>query len=118
MLDFTIAKMNHHSWKRKLSKAVNEDQTIDEKEMVSERDCKLGKWLYAEGLEKYRDFPDIGTLERQHAELHRLTFQILEQKKQGKIDEARSSLQLLGTLSDEIVSLLDGLERSIKLQNA
>jgi len=116
MLDFTIAKMNHQMWKRKLAKAVHENVAIDEKEMVSERDCKLGQWLYSEGLDKYNKFTEMGNLEKKHAELHRLTFAILEEKKEGDINAATSSLKRLGDLSVEIVSLLDTLEGKIKLE--
>ena len=114
MLDFTIAKMNHQLWKRKLGKFVNGEPGMDEKELVSERDCKLGQWLYGEGMEKYSSMGEIFSLESVHKELHELTFNIVDQKKQGNSDEAKELLSRLGEKSDKIVQLLDSLELKIK----
>ncbi|MDH4200053.1 MAG: CZB domain-containing protein [Spirochaetia bacterium] len=114
MLDFTIAKMKHQMWKRKLHHYIFDNSPIDEKEMVSERDCQLGKWLYAEGMEKYKSLLEINTLERVHKNLHALTHSIVDDKKNNKIDAAKAGLDELSGISDEIVGLLDTLELKIK----
>ena len=114
MLDFTIAKMNHQLWKRKLGKFINGEPGMDEKELVSERDCKLGQWLYGEGLSKYSSMHEISNLESIHKDLHQLTFNIVDEKKQGNDHQARELLLLLGEKSETIVQLLDQLELKIK----
>jgi len=114
MLDFTIAKMKHQMWKRKLSQYILEDRPIDEKELVSERDCQLGQWLYATGMDKYKDLMEINTLERVHKKLHELTHSIVRDKKSNNIDGAKEGLNHLSEISDEIVGLLDKLELKIK----
>ena len=114
MLDFTIAKMNHQLWKRKLGKFINGDSGMDEKELVSERDCKLGQWLYSEGINKYSSLGEIHNLETVHKELHQLTFSIVDQKKKGNTGEASALLEQLGEKSEIIVQLLDRLEIKMK----
>jgi hypothetical protein len=114
MLDFTIAKMNHQMWKRKLDKFVNLNEPIDESEMVSERDCKLGKWLYADGIGKYGKWSEIHSLEEVHKKLHKLTFSILNNKKSGDMETAREELDTLGKTSEKIVGLLNTLEEKLK----
>ncbi|MDH4262044.1 MAG: CZB domain-containing protein [Spirochaetia bacterium] len=114
MLDFTIAKMKHQMWKRKLSLYVLNDTPIDEKELVSERDCQLGQWLYSTGLEKYKEMREINTLERVHKRLHQLTHTIVDDKKNNKMDIAKEGLHELSNISDEIVGILDQLELNIK----
>lgn len=114
MLDFTIAKMKHQLWKRKLYNYINKNEPIDEQEMVSEKDCQLGKWLYSEGMEKYKSISEINTLEQVHSKLHKLTFSIVSEKKSENIDQARQMLDELSGVSEEIVGLLDKLEVRVK----
>jgi len=114
MLDFTIQKMNHNLWKRKLSKHLNQDEPINEKEMVSERDCELGKWLYATGLDKFSHISEIQTLEKTHATLHQLTHKIVNLKKMDQKTEAFEKLKELENISEKIIQLLDTLELKIK----
>ena len=114
MLDFTIAKMKHQMWKRKLTQFISQDIPIDEKELVSERDCQLGQWLYSQGMDKYKELMDINTLERVHKQLHELTFSIVNDKKENNMPAAKEGLTQLSHISDEIVSILDRLEAKIK----
>jgi methyl-accepting chemotaxis protein len=114
MLDFTIAKMKHQMWKRKLHQYIFDNTPIDEKELVSERDCQLGQWLYATGMDKYKDMSEINTLERVHKHLHSLTHSIVGDKKNNNIEQAKNGLIELSNISDEIVHLLDVLEQKDK----
>jgi len=114
MLDFTIAKMKHQMWKRKLHHFIYDDTPIDEKELVSERDCQLGQWLYATGMEKYKNINEITVLEQVHKDLHALTHSIVDDKKNNNIDQAKKGLEKLSKISDEIVHLLDVLEKKDK----
>lgn len=65
-LDFTMARLDHLEWKRKLKSSLEDAGEPSEWLAISHKDCDLGKWLYSRGLQKYDHYPLILELERAH----------------------------------------------------
>ncbi len=111
--DFNTARSAHLAWKARLRDFLDGRASLSRQEAVSHHDCVLGKWYYAEGLERYGEIPEMKALEAPHAELHRTVGQIIALKESGRAEEAEAAFGRIATLSTEIIALLDRVEASI-----
>ena len=89
------------------------DESLSRNEAVSHRDCLLGQWYYAEGMKNYGHIAEMQAIEQPHSELHRLIHEIIESKEKGRMDEAEALLAKIAPLSQQIIVLLDSVEREI-----
>jgi methyl-accepting chemotaxis protein len=84
---------------------------MSEQEAVSHHDCDLGKWLYGQGLARFGDLPEMQKLEKIHAEMHTLIKQVVRAQNSGDTRKAESAFARVERYSDEIVTLLEQLEK-------
>ena len=112
-LDFFIAKQKHNMWYLKLKAYLIELQEFSLEQATSYKACDLGKWLYSEGYERFKHFPEMIRLEKIHIELHNTIKEIIELKSNNNIEEAYKKLETLKIISIEIISLLDKLDNQI-----
>jgi methyl-accepting chemotaxis protein len=108
-LDFTAAQLKHSRWKSNLRSFLDGKGHISESELVSPKDCDLGKWIYAEGLTKYGSFRGMKELERVHSEMHTSVKYVLQKKHSGDEPGAEQEYQKVAMGSDRIVALLTEL---------
>jgi methyl-accepting chemotaxis protein len=111
-LDFALARSRHLDWKLKLRSFLEGRQTLTEAQAISHKDCELGKWLYAEGLKKYRHLSNIEELEQTHVELHAIVRRVVQMKHAGDEAGATQAFSRLGPVSDRIILLLKDVEQS------
>ena len=111
-LDLSKAKAAHKAWKARLRGFLDGRESLTLKEAVSHHHCVLGKWYYSEGLANYGNIKAMQDLEKPHAELHKLIKDIIECKDKGRIQEAEQLYLKIGPLSENILRLLDAVERA------
>ena len=113
-MDFALARLNHQVWKMRLRSFLNDREKMDESEAVEPTQCDLGKWLYGTGMKEFGSFPEIKELEERHAELHQYIKDIIVLKKAGQTEKANEYFQKVGPLSEDVVRLLNVIERKVK----
>lgn len=104
--DFKRAVTYHLGWKTRLRDFLDGKEAITEAEALSPEECELGKWLYAEGLDRFAALPEIRELEEVHRSLHEALQEVLAKKYGGDGAGAEQALQRLEALSERIFSLL------------
>ena len=113
-IDFQKFRLKHMSWRLKLKDFLDGKGGLSEKQALSHRECSLGLWLYSEGLNQYKHLPDMTKLEKVHKELHDTVNSIITLKNSGKAEEAEREFQKIKPISDNIITLLDNLEKKVK----
>jgi len=110
-LDFASARAKHKLWKTRLRAFLDGESSMSEEEAVSHHDCDLGKWLYSVGLRDHGELPQMQELEKIHAEMHTLIKQVIRAKQEGDTKKAETTFARVERYSDQIIDLLDGLEK-------
>ena len=106
-----LAKSDHMLWKKRLTDMVIGRATITTNEVTDHHHCRLGKWYYSDGLQRFGSNPDFKTLETPHAEVHKLAKQAVDKFNRGDTDGAIKDVEAIGPVSAEVIRLLDKLER-------
>ena len=113
-LDFAAAKIKHRTWQINVRGFLDGRESLTESQAMSHEECDLGKWLYAEGLQKYGTIQKMKDLEKVHVELHACIKRIIDMKNAGNTSGAEQEYARLEEASDRIVSLLDSLQATIE----
>ena len=112
-LDFTMARLDHLEWKRKLKSSLEDSGGPSEVLAISHKDCELGKWLYSRGLQQYDHYPLILELEKTHEELHSIAKDVLKKRNSGDRPGAREEFSKIRPISDKVIALLMELEQQV-----
>lgn len=110
-LDLSKAKSAHLAWKARLRGFLDGKAALTQKEAVSHKDCVLGKWYYAEGLQQFGHLQEMKDIELPHEEMHAIIKEIITLKEKGDPQAAESIYKEVGPLSQKIVSLLSQVEQ-------
>lgn len=106
--------IHHLSWKIRLCDFLNGDISMTEREVVSHKECELGKWLKSGGLDRYREIPEMQELKDVHRAFHESVTKFLECKYSDRVSSAEKELQKMEELSQKIFSSLLELKREIE----
>ncbi|MEJ5169515.1 MAG: methyl-accepting chemotaxis protein [Fimbriimonadales bacterium] len=109
-----IFKRAHLRWVERLEGLLYRHEKIEEKELVSHKQCALGQWYYSFGVSHFGDLPEFKAIEPPHERLHKLAAEIHSLHKQGKKAQAEAKLSEIRSISKEIVSKLDLLYEKTK----
>jgi aerotaxis receptor len=113
--DFGSAKTAHLAWKTRVRDFIQGDtHAITKEQACSHHECQLGRWYYSPAATKYKQSSYFQQIEAPHARLHAIVREVLEAKDQGHLEKAERLYSELGPMSDQIVSLLDKTEHSIR----
>ena len=112
-LDFEKAKSAHLAWRARVRNFLDGKGSLQAQEVVSHRECVLGKWYYGEGLRKYGNLSEMRKIEAPHERLHALIGEIIDCQHHHDDAGAEQRFGELATLSNEIVGQLDRLESQI-----
>lgn len=115
VLDLSGARAAHHSWKRRLRSYLDGRGSLPRSHLVSHRECDLGNWYYGEGRRQYGHIAELHELEEPHAALHELIGILVEHKERDQLAEAEACLARVEPLSEQIVGLLQTIERKAAL---
>jgi methyl-accepting chemotaxis protein len=112
-LTFKTFKVKHRAWTTRLKDFLEGKGGLTEEQAISHKDCSLGKWMYAEGLQHCSTIPEMKSLEKVHIHLHETVKNIVSLKNGGKAAEADAEYLKIGPISDEIISLLTLIEKKV-----
>jgi hypothetical protein len=112
-LDFTTAQLKHSRWKNHLRAYLDGKEQVNDAELVSPKDCELGKWLYAEGLSKYKQIHEMSELEKVHGEMHSRVKTLVQKKRAGDAIGAEQEYKSVTANSDRVVGLLTEIKKKI-----
>jgi HD-GYP domain-containing protein (c-di-GMP phosphodiesterase class II) len=111
-LDLSGARSAHLSWKARLRSYMDGKDALSRKQLVSHRECELGRWYHSEGIQLYGRIPEMQALEQPHEDMHRIIRALVDHHEHGRYDEAESCYEQVEPLSMQIVSLLTAIERN------
>ena len=112
-LTFKTFKVKHRAWKTRLKDFLEGKGGLTLEQAISHKDCSLGKWMYAEGLQHYNTIPEMKSLEKVHISLHETVKNIVSLKSEGKAAEANAEYLKIEPISDEIINLLTAIEQEV-----
>jgi len=116
-LDFEQAKARHLLFKTRL-RSILFGIEIDETPVVSHHECAVGKWIYGHALKEYGHIPEMKELERVHANIHLSARELIALFRKGKVEEAHSGLDEMETIADNLIGLLNIIEKKLKESNS
>ena len=116
-VDFADVRSKHLLWKSRLRRFLDGEEAMTKEQAVSHKHCDLGKWLYPAGLERYGHMQEMQQLEKVHKHLHEVIHRIVDLKHAGKAEQAEREFAQVESISQQVVSLLNAIERHVK-QNA
>ena len=103
-------KIAHAAWRRKLSDLVADRIKLDPSDISDHYSCEFGKWIVAEGREKFISLAIFGKIEKQHELVHETAKKVAQLYKDGLKDEARKLLLEFKKITVVLFRLLDELE--------
>lgn len=112
-MTFRTFKVKHRAWTTRLKDFLEGKGGLTEEQAISHKDCSLGKWMYAEGLEHYKTIPEMKGLEKAHISLHETVRSIVKLKNDGRAAEADAQYLKIGPISNEIINLLTVIEKKV-----
>jgi methyl-accepting chemotaxis protein len=110
---FKTFKVKHRAWTTRLKDFLEGKGGLTEEQAISHKECSLGKWMYAEGLQHFSTVPEMKSLEKVHMQLHETVKIIVSLKNVGKAAEADAEYLKIGPISDEIINLLTAIEKKV-----
>jgi methyl-accepting chemotaxis protein len=113
-IEFLTAKANHINWRIRLLNYLEGKESLSHEEVLSHTDCRLGKWIYAQGMEKYGQLKDMQQLEEIHKQLHEATAKVVLLKEQGKHAEAGAEYEKMKQLSEKLIQTLEALDKQVE----
>jgi methyl-accepting chemotaxis protein len=117
-LDFARVKMGHRSWRLKLRGFLDGRENLNPRTLASHRDCELGKWIYAEAMNRYGDWREVQELEKTHESMHTLVRRIVELKHNDKTEEAEQEFSRVSDASEKVIALITQVEQKLKRTSA
>ena len=109
-LDLSGARSAHVAWKQHMRSYLDGRDALAWEQMVSHRECGLGRWYFHEGLHHYGHIPEMHELEQPHQALHELIGALVDHKEQGRHDLAELCYAEIGPISEKIIHLLNVIE--------
>jgi methyl-accepting chemotaxis protein len=88
------------------------NETVKESDVVSHRDCALGKWYYSEGVQTCSALPEFVRLGKLHEDMHNAVKKTVRLWNEGKRNEAGVMGNKVYELSEEVIAMIDELGRS------
>jgi hypothetical protein len=116
VIDITIARITHVEWLHQLEMILQKSSFSVN--LPSYHDCELGIWLYGEGLQVYKEIPEIGQLENSHRVFHIAADNVVAWHNGSKFNSQKSAQVQIDfndalRMSKDIVYLLTMLEFKI-----
>lgn len=105
-----LAKADHLLWKQRVYAMLLGAERIDPAGVGSHRECRLGRWYYGRGRERFGGRTAFDELEKPHEALHQLARRAAEAMEQGDRPKAEEAYQELERCSSEILALLNELQ--------
>lgn len=112
--DFAVARVMHIGWKASLREFLDGKGELTLEQVVSHKECALGKWLHSEGIKRYGDMPEMQEFEKIHIELHEIIKKVVQFKNAGDTFSAEKEYEKMDKISSRIYSMLIDIEKRIE----
>ncbi|MBF0557520.1 MAG: CZB domain-containing protein [Nitrospirae bacterium] len=109
-----IAKTDHRVFVGKVGSCLKGDTTLDPAKLPDHHTCRFGKWYDTEGREKCGNLPSFKAILTPHDRIHALAKEAIAAFNSGNKEKATGLYNEMEDLSEQIVSLLDGVKRECK----
>lgn len=107
------AKTDHLMWKIRVENMIKGNETIDEEDIISHRDCALGKWYFAPD-NIFKDEKEFKELDEPHKNVHLAAYDAIKAYKEGNVKGAKKHLKMLKYNSGIVINKLNKLIGKIR----
>jgi len=104
-------KTDHMLWKWWVYNALMGFHPLAREEVMDEKGCRLGQWLYSDAMESERQTPFFRELEEAHKAVHQTAASAMEAAENGQWETGNRLLGELEVHARQVVDLLDELDR-------
>lgn len=112
-----LSKADHILWKWRIYNMFLGIENIQESEVSSHKDCRLGKWYTSEKAQQTFGHENVfKELDHYHQEVHNQALIAVQLYKKGKIKEAEQALSKLELSSNEVLNKINYLIEKIEQQ--
>ncbi|MDB5261463.1 MAG: hypothetical protein JWQ14_744 [Adhaeribacter sp.] len=108
--EFESAKIKHIVFKSKVKSYLYGSDTPLEP-ILNYRECSFGQWINKVGLTRFHHLPEMHQLEKVHRNIHEHAIHLVNLKKSDHTEMALAGLPQLEVLAENIVTLLETIER-------
>ncbi len=115
LLDICIA--DHLLWRWRVYNMLLGYEKIDVNTVGTHRDCRLGKWYYAEGAQAFGGDGVFTGMDEPHAELHRFAKEAAVAYEKGDMKTAEEKLARMDVCSGQVVDALNMLKKRAGTQS-
>lgn len=102
-------KVDHITRKMRLTTMVMGGEMMAESDHNHHTECRLGKWYYGIGQEKYKNNTAFQQMEAPHVRAHAVGKEIAELVNQGQMDAARQKITEIDDASAQLFEKIDKL---------
>lgn len=106
-----MAKTDHRVFVGKIGACLKGDTTLDPSTLPDHHTCRFGKWYDSEGKKHCGTLPSFRSLVAPHERIHALAREAVSSFNSGNKERAEGLFHEMEAMSEQIVSLLDGLKR-------
>ncbi|MBZ0156360.1 MAG: hypothetical protein K8I29_09155 [Alphaproteobacteria bacterium] len=108
-----VLKADYVLWMLRILEFLDTREAATASDELHADKSRMGRWLYGEGRELFGALSSFRLLEGNHKKLHEQGLLAYEASRRGDRDAVRVSITSALSLVEEIVSVLDGLEKEI-----
>lgn len=108
-----IYQIDHIHWRWRVYNMLLGYQRLDSDEVGDYKRCRLGRWYYVKGFEKFKDHKIFKELEEPHLQLHKAAKEATIAYENGDRRSAEEALKLMDRYSEEIYNLLDEMKKTL-----
>ncbi|UFZ06598.1 methyl-accepting chemotaxis protein [Bradyrhizobium ontarionense] len=105
-----LAKADHVIWKKRLVDMSVGRLQLKADELSDHHNCRLGKWYYGEGGQRFAGTPAFRALEQPHEAVHRHGKEAARLFGSGRIDEALNEIGKVEVASTDVLAALDQMQ--------
>ncbi|MGJ5177061.1 methyl-accepting chemotaxis protein [Bradyrhizobium oligotrophicum] len=105
-----LAKADHVIWKKRLVDMSVGRLQLRADELSDHHTCRLGKWYYGEGGQRFAGDPAFRSLERPHEAVHRHGKEAARLFSSGRIEDALNEIGRVEVASTEVLAALDQIK--------
>lgn len=108
-----IYKIDHLHWRWRVYNMLLGYQRLDSDEVGDYKRCRLGRWYYGQGYDRFKDNQFFKELEEPHLSLHEAAANATIAYESGNMKEAEKALERMDEESEKIFQLLDELKKAL-----
>lgn len=109
-----LSKTDHLLWKWKIYNLLIGTTSVSREELISHKDCNLGKWYYSDQSKSVQHMNVFKELETPHKAVHDYARVAIEEYEKGNIGNAKKALVQLEEASNKVIKALTTLEKEVE----